>query len=54
MVRLTIAEESIAFLQDSLHYTDERLTLKLYDGLNHALSEMEIEDLGQWIMGVLL
>lgn len=53
IVTLATAEESITFLTETLQYSEEMITFKVYDSLDHTVNDVEIEDLAHWLMGIL-
>ncbi|OBZ79816.1 Acyl-protein thioesterase 1 [Grifola frondosa] len=52
-VPLHVAEECVSFLRDTLDLPDERLVFKTYEGLEHTVSEAEMDDLADWLLRVL-
>lgn len=49
-----MGEECIRFLKEGLNFSDDKITLKAYDGLGHAVSDQEVEDLAIWLRSTLL
>ncbi|OJT13223.1 Acyl-protein thioesterase 1 [Trametes pubescens] len=52
-VPISYGEESVDFLQESLHISDDKLVFKKYEQLEHTVNDGELDDLAVWLTQLL-
>ncbi|OCH92692.1 Phospholipase/carboxylesterase [Obba rivulosa] len=52
-VPLSMGQECITFLRNTLHIPDEKVKFKPYESMGHAVNEQELDDLVDWLSSVL-
>jgi lysophospholipase-2 len=52
-IPISYAEDAISFLYYALHVPYSKLRFRKYDGLKHAINDVELDDLASWLERIL-
>ncbi|KAI0761692.1 lysophospholipase I [Trametes elegans] len=48
-IPLSYGQECATFLREELHIPEDKITFKMYEGLEHTVNDAELDDLAHWL-----